>query len=584
MNRFLIFLMGVLWLAFLPSPMQAQNEYVVGYCDEELPDDMKPVSLSESEVRMSAAIRLPANKLMRYKGCQLTKIRFAVMEGFQNVSVWARTSLTTSSKVVQSVPEVVTGWNEVTLNKPLVIDGEDLFIGYTATQPASFWGILAYGEGNEYTSWLAVGNEWNDYHDHGLGILFIQGVVEGIAYDNDVAMMDLDVDQNVLTPEESVQISGTVVNTGTTSIGGCQLWVRIDEGAEETLALDALLIPEQTATFTHTLQLASLEEGRHEVIVQVDCGEIGDMNPDSDILRIPIYIYSSSSPRTMLLEHFTSLPCVNCPPVDEKLEEALEGRTDVAWVTHHVGYREDEFTLEASRNLTNFGVNGNPYIMVDRTVLGGNETPAFTVSTYSVAELEQNVFDYAVSLPAFLQLNATAHAEQNVLTIDVEGEGKSWFTELFPKATLHLFLVEDHVKSTKPQAGSNGKMIHDNILRAFITPTRGVMPTWDEDAHFSYETTFNLQPEWNQFNMRVVAFIVAQAEAGTNYPSGKVLNATQTDMTTDIPTAIPVLPTACDAVPQRHSLYDLQGRPVNGPSSKGVYILKGEETKKVFIP
>lgn len=36
---------------------------------------------------MSAAIRLSANKLMRYKGCQLTKIRFAVMEGFVNVSV-----------------------------------------------------------------------------------------------------------------------------------------------------------------------------------------------------------------------------------------------------------------------------------------------------------------------------------------------------------------------------------------------------------------------------------------------------------------------------------------------------------------
>ena len=151
--------MVLLWLSALP--IVAQNEYVVGYCSNELPADMKPVSLSEQEVRMSAAIRLPANKLMRYKGCQLTKIRFAVMEGFENVSVWVRTSLDTSSKVIQSVPEVVTGWNEVTLNRPLTIDGDELYIGYTATQPASFWGILAYGEGNEYTSWLAIGNEWN---------------------------------------------------------------------------------------------------------------------------------------------------------------------------------------------------------------------------------------------------------------------------------------------------------------------------------------------------------------------------------------------------------------------------------------
>ncbi len=235
----------------------------MGYCSNELPADMKPVSLSEQEVRMSAAIRLPANKLMRYKGCQLTKIRFAVMEGFENVSVWVRTSLNTSSKVIQSVPEVVTGWNEVTLNRPLPIDGDDLYIGYTATQPASFWGILAYGEGNEYTSWLAIGNEWNDYHDHGLGILFIQGVVEGTAYDNDLAMMDLTVDQNVFTSEESVQLKGTVVNTGTNPIEGLQLHVSIDDGETETLALNALLLPEQTASFSHSLPLASLEEGRH---------------------------------------------------------------------------------------------------------------------------------------------------------------------------------------------------------------------------------------------------------------------------------------------------------------------------------
>ena len=570
-------LTALLWLSVFP--IVAQNEYVVGYCSNELPADMKPVSLSEQEVRMSAAIRLPANKLMRYKGCQLTKIRFAVMEGFENVSVWVRTSLNTSSKVIQSVPEVVTGWNEVTLNRPLPIDGDDLYIGYTATQPASFWGILAYGEGNEYTSWLAIGNEWNDYHDHGLGILFIQGVVEGTAYDNDLAMMDLTVDQNVFTPEESVQLKGTVVNTGTNPIEGLQLHVSIDDGETETLALNALLQPEQTASFSHTLPLASLEEGRHEVVVSVDAGEAGDLNADNDVLRVPIYIYTSSYPRMMLLEHFTSLPCVNCPPVDRMLEEAVGERTDVAWVTHHVGYREDEFTLETSRNLTRFGVNGNPYIMVDRTLLGGNETPAFTIGTYTVEELEQNVFDYAASLPAFLQLDAIAHAEQDVLTIDVEGAGKSWFTELFPKATLHIFLVEDQVKSSRPQAGDPDKTIHDNITRAFVTPARGVLPTWDENAHFTYQTTFDLQSGWNQNHMRVVAFVVAQADADTNYPTGKVLNATQSKISTDVPAAIATVET--EGEPE---WYNVQGMKCTAPATRGIYIQKGNTTKKLFIP
>lgn len=87
--------------------------------------------------------------------------------------------------------------------------------------------------------------------------------MEGTAYDNDLAMMDLMVDQNVFTSEESVQLKGTVVNTGTNPIEGLQLHVSIDDGETETLALNALLLPEQTASFSHSLPLASLEEGRH---------------------------------------------------------------------------------------------------------------------------------------------------------------------------------------------------------------------------------------------------------------------------------------------------------------------------------
>ena len=115
--------------------------------------------------------------------------------------------------------------------------------------------------------------------------------MEGTAYDNDLAMMDLTVDQNVFTSEESVQLKGTVVNTGTNPTEGLQLHVSIDDGETETLALNALLLPEQTASFSHSLPLASLEEGWHEVVVSVDAGEAGDLNADNDVLRVPIYIY-----------------------------------------------------------------------------------------------------------------------------------------------------------------------------------------------------------------------------------------------------------------------------------------------------
>lgn len=77
------------------------------------------------------------------------------------------------------------------------------------------------------------------------------------------------------------------------------------------------------------------------------------------------------------------------------------------------------------------------------------------------------------------------------------------------------------MKSSRPQAGDPDKTIHDNITRAFVTPVRGVLPTWDENAHFTYQTTFDLLSGWNQNHMRVVAFVVAQADANTNLrPAG----------------------------------------------------------------
>jgi len=113
----------------------------------------------------------------------------------------------------------------------------------------------------------------------------------------------------------------------------------------------------------------------HELASDIQPLGIGDGEQQAS-QATTFYVYESAYPRTLLLEHFTSLPCVNCPPVDRKLEEVVAGRSDVAWVSHHVGYKNDEFTLAAENALIHYGVNGNPYIMLDRTAFNEGEPPA----------------------------------------------------------------------------------------------------------------------------------------------------------------------------------------------------------------
>lgn len=195
--------------------------------------------------------------------------------------------------------------------------------------------------------------------------------------------------------------------------------------------------------------------------------DILDEKSDNDTLSIPFYVYTSSFPRTVLLEHFTSLPCINCPEGDRLLEEIVPSRQDVAWVSHHVGYKEDEFTLTESRPYVNFGVLGNPYIILDRTTFDG-DTPAFIFNNKSTTELNM-YFNIATQQPSFVQMKAELTASGKDLSITIDGEAKDFFQPLYPRATLNVFLVEDHVKAIGSQAGDVDKKYHDYIVRAILT-------------------------------------------------------------------------------------------------------------------
>ncbi len=475
--------------------------------------------------------------MQRYKDGRVTHIKVALGEGVEKPSVWIRTSLTESSKVSQSISQPVNGWNDVELNRPLTIDGSDLYIGFTYTQPAGVKGIFTKGEGNANTSLLAIDNVWDDFHNDGVGILCIQAIVEADLPEHDLGIITVETDSLFYHQSGQVQVSATIENLGTASTNGYHLIWSIDG---QVVNADKVLYeapaPGETFTTNKAFSLNSLSEGMHKVEVRLN-GDNTDEKTDNNTCQSTFYTYTATYNRKVLLEHFTSLPCVNCPPIDQLLESVVSTRNDVVWAAHHVGYRNDEFTIDASEPYVKFGVLGNPYVMLDRCAMA-DETPAFTIGNYTADQLSAT-FDKTSQRPTFVQLDAQLEAEGRLLKATIGGQAWKCFQEIYPRATLNVFIVEDDVPAVGTQAGDSNKKRHDNIVRAILTRQSGDLPTWTEGNTFTETFSTEADASWNLSNLRVVAFVTAAADRRTGYPTGEVLNATQASISLQAQTKLP---------------------------------------------
>lgn len=565
----------LLLLTLLPLSSWGQDSHKLGYCD----DDLTGATAFgvNAELRLSGAIHLPLSTMQRYIGGRVTRIRIALGESVEKPSVWIRTSLTESSKVSQSISQPVSGWNEVELNRPLTIDGSELYIGFTYTQPAGVKGILTKGGGNMHTSLLAIDNEWDDFHDSGIGILCIQAVVEAQLPEHDLGVISVETDSLCHHQSAQLEVAATIENLGTAEMGSYSLIWSIDGQAvnADGVLYDALA-PGATHTVRKTFSLASLGEGTHQFTVSA-IGNSTDEKVDNDSHSTTFYTYATSYGHQVLLEHFTSLPCVNCPPVDKLLESVVPPRSDVVWTAHHVGYRNDEFTISASEPYIKFGVIGNPTIMLDRYAVA-EETPAFTIGNYDSDKLNA-VIDKTASRPAFVRLEASLSTDGQQLTATVDGEARSFFQSLYPRATLNVFIVEDDTPAVGTQAGDSNKKRHDNIVRTILTRQSGDLPAWTENSTFTQTYTTEAEATWDVSHLRVVAFVTAAADRRTGYPTGEVLNSTQAfaNQTEGI--------AAVTAVSRPTRWYTTDGRQADSSRlTPGLYIVNdGKSVRKIII-
>ena len=300
-----------------------------------------------------------------------------------------------------------------------------------------------------------------------------------------------------------------------------------------------------------------------------------DIYKGNDSIDTNLLIYSTSFPHKVLVEHFTTLKCVNCPDGHKALSALLSGRKDYVWVAHHIGYQQDELTQSESYGLQPFGANSAPLAMFDRRALSSSKSasqPTMYISysggVQATLKYIQPDFEKCASTPAFVSVNIENNYDPATRTLSttVSGTRNAIFSEFYDQANLTVELVEDHVQTNASQTGS-GEKVHNNVFRTALTRIDGDEINWNGDTYSETYTT-TLPDSWKSNNVRVVAFVnLPFSSSETEHAD--VLNAAQLNI--NYATGINNVE-AGEAQVLNRACYNLQGQRISQPTTNGAYI------------
>ena len=526
--RISAFLLGIITTVHSQSQTFVQKTEIeqttLGYCSDEISANADPIGVQGQAVSIGAAIRIPVSKMAGLKGGKITKIRIGTKSGLTGIYVWIRSSLDGKAEVLQRLGNTTDGWNEVALDTPYEITGEEIYIGYNGKQPAGVMAVLANEEEQKGATYLSIENEWADYYGKGFGALYIQAIAQATLPETDLAIGDFTMDKTFYKTDEPLNFSFNLSNEGTKSISGYSISYRINDGEEITEDINKSINAGAKETYSKEIPANDYGEGTHQIKVYISklAGGAIDEIALNDTLKGTFSIYATSYPHKILLEQFTTINCVNCPYGGKVLTTAISERDDVVWVAHHVGYGTDELTISESGDYLNFGVSGAPAAMVDRTKIpAATDTnyPPFGIgysNTIAGAKIVTSYMDYCAAIPAFVSVSIENEYDPQTrqLSITVNGERNAIFNTFYPKANISVFLTENGILAKTAQSGANKNYVHNHVLRAILTETFGNNIEW-ENNKFTYTTTTTLDEAWIAGRMNVIAIVNKPFDAQT---------------------------------------------------------------------
>ena len=221
----------------------------------------------------------------------------------------------------------------------------------------------------------------------------------------------------------------------------------------------------------------------------------------------------TSFPRKYLIEHFTGDQCGYCPYGMYSIVEYASDftKTPCIWVSHHVGYNEDEYTISESTEVANIcGVSGAPNMAMNRTRLAGTTIafhPGYLVEK-GMATTIANKCDTVAE--ASVVIDHTYNADTRELNVTVSGqvansETTEYLLTVLIKENGLIGSQADYYWSWKTKGYK--EFMHPCVARDLLCSDALGDNVKVENQVYSKTYTYTLPEKWVAENCCVVAYI-----------------------------------------------------------------------------
>ena len=484
-------------------------------------------------LNMQQAIEIPQTFSERLQGAKITKIRVAVAGELSEQSNYLFVSegelKPTEFSYKQPIEHINKGWNEIALTEPYVIGGkEKLFVGFkirSTGEVLSMDGRLDNNLGN----WIRITEHEDDassgWLHQGGGNMNIEVFVEGANLPkNDVSIESMEA-RRYAQKTGTAPIYLIVKNNAAKTVNSLDVKISVDDQELEVRTIEDLSIESGGFAMVNVGKIVFPGTGLHDLsmeIVQVN-GVQDEYMADNKAVKENINCKADYVNRVVLLEHFSTMKCPNCPYAHLKMEAFLPYKTDFVHVIHHAGFGSDKLSIDESLKYEFFYSDGAqskvyaPAAMLDRTNLskygandGDNSTlgPAFAINR----ETFNTLIDKQLSTPAYISINLEKQydPETRKLTVTVKGgiPTEKALKYIDTKNTrLNVFLTESGIVGVQKGAETPDHFIHDHAMRKVLTDVWGDALTFNNREFASNTYEYVVPADFDADKMTIVAFL-----------------------------------------------------------------------------
>lgn len=500
--------------------------------------------------------RASRSMLKPYEGYQVVGVRIAVSKGVKDAEVSLLNNISERKKIVSKKADLVFGWNEVRFDKPIEINSSlnELIYGYQvlekniSDQTEPYFVACDNGVGaSSEAFYVNVSGGALDSRSRDNGALLCQLMISGPADKiNDRASLTVTRYDKALDASGKLGVSYVARNEGANDIN--QMEITYSVGGK------VVLTDSRTETIKHIQELQLKTKGISVANGETLTARITKVNGRETNLpgfQIKIEgVADKSFARKVLLEQFSTENCSSCPGAHRYLDKALAEETyadHFVWVTHHVGYERDTFSLPESEALLFFyekqendGTYSEsaPAMLLDRThtelkhSFDGYDYTMLPVYP-SQDEFNRKLLDEAIARPAFVSVDIKEACDPKTRKLDLTISGRAYKESLdADNLYLNLFLVEDDIYSRRQAGagtaddGGRKPVYQHGVIRQISLGGGGKKLTLDDKGEYTYSTSLNIPKEWSAANMRIVAFVAKSLKGGAR--NAQVLNSNET--------------------------------------------------------